>query len=199
MKINVMAGMMESMAEHAVDIVHSAVAKVGGTDVQLTGISADADGAVVKFSGIVETAGTMTELHVYDEDDRELFGGDVNMAVSAGQTVSFSVSFGNLEQSQIQYTQQDVIDGQVNVNTVNWALVAQFDATFFNTIEIEASGISLKIWDYDDHTTAHFDKNFASMEKVVVPVTDAMRGILEFHVKGSGVINSAIAYKGEKV
>lgn len=198
MRLNISRGLVEGIANYTAEIIDYVTAVIDGVDTELSDIDIAVDGAVLRI-GIEGIEGHVSEIRAYDSEDAELFGGTVSVDLRPSQATVLAVSFADLEQSQIQYTQQDVIDGQVNVNTVNWSLVAQFDATFFNTIEIEASGISLKIWDYDDHTTAHFDKNFASMEKVVVPVTDAMRGILEFHVKGSGVINSAIAYKGEKV
>lgn len=197
MRLNISRGLVEGIANYTAEIIDYVTAVIDGVDTELSDIDIAVDGAVLRI-GIEGIEGHVSEIRAYDSEDAELFGGTVSVDLRPSQATVLAVSFADLEQSEIRYTQQPVMD-ETLVNSVNWALVAQFDATYFDTIEISASGISLKIWDYDDHTTAHFDKNFASMEKVVVPVTDAMRGILEFHVKGSGVINSAIAYKGEKV
>lgn len=199
MKINVKSGLISGLAEYTADTIDHAVAVINGEDVTIDDVAATSEGAVVTISFSPVASGRMTGVNVFDDDDVELVGGAVDMNVLAGQQVKMTVSFADLEQSDIRYTQQPVMD-ETLVNSVNWALVAQFDATYFDTIEISASGISLKIWDYDDHETALFQRDFPSVgETVKVKVTDEMRGILEFHVKGSGVINSAIAYKGEKV
>lgn len=197
-----MAEITYTLSEICAQAAHDNAAKILVNGVVELVLTKEIDGSTIKFRGALTEDLVLSKIEVLNSDDEVLVTDNHNnITVVAGYEIAVSISFAPMKFSDVSpYTQQTVIYPGNAVESVIYVLISQFDGTYYDYLEITASGVTVRVWDYDDPHAVHFEADFPTDGITrTLKITDQMRGPLEIHAKGNGVIDGAILYKGIKL